>query len=179
MGNQSIPNWVTRVSPSHSMTYYAYAPRSDGGRYATTAHEFRAAGLLTPKELDVLADADVKGWLCRSGQRMQALSEWTRRCRVVSWPVIVGIRLATVGIVEVNGREAWRGPVEDLEREAARIVGQQAGLFDGGGVGHLPRPERAGDALAGPCWEPPDRIAAAGNYPSIMPLGNHGAQVRR
>lgn len=122
MGNYSIPIRATRVSPSHSMTHYAYTPRSDGGRYAMPADGFRAASSLTPEELDVLAGAERQGYLVRSGHRLQVLREWVRRCRQTRRPVIVAIRMIREGIIEVDGKEVQRVDVADLESAASNVV---------------------------------------------------------
>lgn len=107
----------------------ALGPRSDSHKAPDSRHPD-----LDPAEQATLDDAQRLGYLCRSGQRLQVLREWTRRCRAAGRPAVVGVRLERIAKVIVNDVERWQGPADELEMQAARIVaelsvGQQQQLW--------------------------------------------------
>jgi hypothetical protein len=63
---------------------------------------------------DPVTQAKNDGFLVRSGHPIQVYREYFDWCRANHRPFIVGIRLARDAVIELDGRETWRGPVEEL-----------------------------------------------------------------
>lgn len=111
-------------TPVSSHTFHvckAVPPRSDGGRTAKIQ-----LAELSADEVRAIEQAQVDGYMIRSGRRLVVLAEWRRHCRATGWPCIIGIRGARHGIVEVDDVEIARVDADQLEAEAAKVASQNA-----------------------------------------------------
>jgi hypothetical protein len=77
---------------------------------------------LAPEETAILDEAQRDGSYVRTGRHLAVLVAWQRRCRAAHRPCVVAIRGAREATITVDDQERRRGPVVDLECEAAKVA---------------------------------------------------------
>jgi hypothetical protein len=77
---------------------------------------------LTFDELEFLSRAHVDGFLTRSGHRIQVVLKYLEECRNRDIPSVVVVLGRRNAAIEINGRQVWKGPVNEATTMASQFA---------------------------------------------------------